>query len=669
MIKRPANNDDDPDSPNRSQLFCSLLLEIDNAVSQGASADLHEASLAGLSFGEADRLREARRCLELLYNSRRGNRPGEKGLKSTLLFDVGNPPLAPGAECAEVDPQAVPISLEIHAGTEGLRLGRFEVVRELGRGGQGIVFLARDPRLNRLIALKVPRPEFLMSAVMRRRFVMEGHAAAILTHPNVVTVLEAGQIGPVCYLAQTYVAGPTLADWQKQQPGPISPCMAAAIMAQLADGVEYAHARGVLHRDLKPSNVLLDGAPFSDNDRPAPLTVAGELPFVPRITDFGVARMLEAEGQETVTGTILGTAAYMSPEQAGGRFREMDGTTDVYSLGAILYELLTDVPVFQGDTVLDTLRRVMTVEPTPPCKLRPDLPRDLEAICLKCLEKDPKARYASAFELAADLRRFLSHEPTRVRPLNGAERLARWCRRKPALAGLTGLLATALFALLGHILWSHSRLQQLVIESNEGRQRAEYHERLADQNKEWALRRERTAETMAYAADLRLVAESWETTCAPAITALLQAHVPSEGRPDLRGFEWWFYHNLLCCDTPSKEMGTHQGGVQSTVVSPRGDLAASGGSDGVVRLWNLAMGSPAGELRGHAKDDISGLAFSPDGSLLASAGDDRTVRVWDVRQRKQLWCLVGHTDWVSTVTFLGDNATLASAGADRTILV
>ncbi len=243
MIKRPAKNDDDPDSPDLSELFCSLVLEIDDAVSQGASADLHEASLAGLSSEEADRLREARRCLELLYNSRRENRPGEKGLKSTLLFDVDNPPLAPGAECAESNRPAVPISLEIDAGADRKRLGRFEVVRELGRGGQGIVFLARDPRLNRLVALKVPRPEFLMSAVMRRRFVMEGHAAAILTHPNVVTVLEAGQIGPVCYLAQAYVAGPTLADWQKQQARPISPCRAASIMAQLADGVEYAHAR------------------------------------------------------------------------------------------------------------------------------------------------------------------------------------------------------------------------------------------------------------------------------------------------------------------------------------------------------------------------------------------------------------------------------------------
>ena len=256
----------------------------------------------------------------------------------------------------------------------------------------------------------------------------------------------------------------------------------------------------------------------------------------------------------------------------------------------MLYELLTGVLVFQGDTLLDTLRLVTTVEPTPPRKLRPDLPRDLEAICLKCLEKNSKARYASAFELAADLRRFLSHEPTRVRPINEFERLVRWCRRKPALAGLTGLLASALFALLAHILWSHVRLEQLVIEANEGRQRAEFHEKLADQNKEWALRRERAAETMAYAADLRLVAESWETSSAPAIAALLQAHIPSDGSPDLRSFEWWFYHKLLNDDTPSQELGTHESGVQSTAVSPRGDLAASGGSDGVVRLWDLATG-------------------------------------------------------------------------------
>ena len=296
------------------------MLEIDDAVSQGAPPDLQEASLAGLSTEEADRLREARRCLELLYNSRRGNRQGEKGLNSTQLFDVGNPPVAATAE--NVDGAGPPFSIpfEAAASADRKRLGRFEVIRELGRGGQGIVFLARDPRLNRLVALKVPRPEFLMSPVMRGRFVREGHAAAILTHPNVVTVLEAGQIGPVCYLAQAYVAGPTLADWKKQQPGPISPRTAAWIMAQLADGVEYAHARGVLHRDLKPSNVLLDGVPLVDDDNggSALPPVEGEGPFVPRVTDFGVARMLEVEGQETATGTILGTASYMSPEQASG---------------------------------------------------------------------------------------------------------------------------------------------------------------------------------------------------------------------------------------------------------------------------------------------------------------------------------------------------------------
>src|SRR5262249_4325701 len=329
--------------------------------------------------------------------------------------------------------------------------GRFRLVRELGRGGCGIVFLAFDPRLRREVRLKVPRLEALLPPEARRRFLLEAQVAAGLDHPNVVPTYEAGEIGEVCYIASAYCPGPTLAAWFQARKEPVPSRRAPAPVATLAKAVDYVHGRGGLHRGLKPGNVLLQPPCEA---RPARGDDDAEL--IPRLTDFGLARLQEGDGSETRTGAVLGTPAYVSPEQAEGRRGEVGPATDVYALGAILYELLTGEPPFHGGTGLDVLRRVTSEEPRPPRNLRPDLPRDLNTICRRWLAKAPRRRYASALALANDLESWLENRPIAARPATPRERLVKWMRRRPA-AALFVLLGVVVFAaaLVGSLWHGH----------------------------------------------------------------------------------------------------------------------------------------------------------------------------------------------------------------------
>ena len=332
-------------------------------------------------------------------------------------------------------------------------IGRFEVIRQIGQGGYGLVFLAYDPQLQRDVALKVPRPEAILTEQMRARFMREAKAAAILSHPNIVPVYEIGEFGPVCYIISQYIHGQTLSDWLESQGGLVSPSDATAIATSLADAVQHAHSRGILHRDLKPSNILFRD---SQNENAALEQHAGQRP-VPMITDFGLAKLASDDSEVTRRGDILGTPGFMAPEQAGGE-AETGPASDIYSLGAIIYRLLTGRKPHERDSVAATLQAVREVDPDSPRKYVPNLPRDLEAICMKCLERLPSNRYQSAYELTRDLEAFSEGRPVAARNITPVGRLTKWWRRNPALATTLTTLGVVLVAglITVSMFWLHS---------------------------------------------------------------------------------------------------------------------------------------------------------------------------------------------------------------------
>jgi eukaryotic-like serine/threonine-protein kinase len=399
-----------------------------------------EDYLADLSAAPASALLAELLGLELYYRRKAGESPSEADYRTRFP--------------AHAD--AVVAAFRKHDSVRGPatspEIPGYELLEVLGKGGMGIVYQARQKSLNRVVALKLLPGSASAGGQLAARFRIEAEAAGRLRHPNIVQVYDAGEYNGVPYYAMEYVTGPTLA--QVLRAGPLPPRQAAECLEQVARAVHYAHMSAVLHRDLKPANVLFAacGVALAPGDASATPQAAS----IPKITDFGLAKALDAGAELTLAGQIVGTPTYMAPEQALG-IGAVGPASDVYSLGAVLYAALTGQPPFRGDSVYSTLSQVAQADPLPPRRLRPEVPHDLETVCLKCLQKDPAQRYASAQEVADDLRRWLDGETPRARRANVLVQMARRNRLAAALFVLLLLALTGWLATLALWWTSHDR--------------------------------------------------------------------------------------------------------------------------------------------------------------------------------------------------------------------
>lgn len=493
------------------------------------------------------------------------------------------------------------------------RIGRFELRRQLGKGGCGIVFLAFDPKLRREVALKIPRPELLLSPDARRRLVREALAAAEFDHPNLVPVYETGEIGPICYVATAFCPGQTLAEWLDRQAFPVPVRQVARVVAVLADAVQHAHDRGVLHRDLKPNNVILQGLKEEPGDQESPpgsCLLRGEH-LIPRIVDFGLAKLAERGPAETATRQILGTPKYMAPEQAQARHEDVGPAADVYALGVILYELLTGRAPYDGPTDVEVLRQAVEGRMTPPRGLRPDVPRDLEAICLRATARTPANRYRTAIDFADDLRRFLDGLPTLARPLGALGRAARWLRRNDQAVALV-VVSTIALIFLAFGVWRTSQTRRL-ISDKEIAARQEAERTRADQLRHY-VRHVRDAFLSWRAGDSEQMAES-----------LQSARGAASQISDASSFAAGYLSQAARAQKLAVPCSS--GTISVVARSPDGARVVTGHPDGTLAVWETSSGALRATVQAHT-GRVTHIAFLSGGSGVVTAGGERVARAW-----------------------------------------
>jgi WD40 repeat protein/tRNA A-37 threonylcarbamoyl transferase component Bud32 len=521
----------------------------------------------------------------------------------------------------------------------------YELLERIAGGGMGLIYKARQRSPNRLVALKMVRAADTDSAASLRRFRTEIELASSLEHPNIVPIYQVGQHNGQLFFTMRWMEGGDLARLLAEHPLHLADNRRAArLLATIARAVHFAHQHGILHRDLKPSNILLDaqGKPY--------------------VADFGLAkRLLPEDGpgpgtDRTKTGAILGTPSYVAPELTYGGREAATTAADVYGLGGILYFLLTGKPPFADLHPLETLRQVQETEPELPHRSNPKVDRNLETICLKCLRKEPGARYTSAETLAEDLECWLEGRPIKARRQGRWTRGRLWVRRNPALA-TTGVaavvLAITLVAGALGIAWRDADA--------------------ADRRAVAAEAEARRLRVEGYVADIRQAYTDWTTGDFAGIREVLTPYQDMPPEEDLRGFEWYWLMKQAQASSAAvpalrRSLQGHESDVYHVTFSPDGKQLATCGADTTARVWDIGSGRELLCLHGH-QGDVNWISFSPDGGRLATAGDDGTVRLWDWATGQELDRVAAHLGEASGAEFAPDGKQLASTGSDGKLVL